>query len=166
MTFCLKVPMLEPIQEEAETEKTIASQLEMKKVGDEDSPDDQKMLNTVTNTNENVGKERVDELERERESAENNQVVENKSTDTKTISKVNEDDHDRGESDDKGKSSSKENREQQSHVCTDLHCSKVDIELKGSQSSHHRVFFAENNIEINPSTRKEAVDKNRTQKNL
>ena len=36
MSFCLKVPMLEPIQEEAETEKTIVSQLEMKKVGDEE----------------------------------------------------------------------------------------------------------------------------------
>ena len=76
--------MLEPIQEEAETEKTIVSQLEMKKVGDENSPDDQKMLNIGTNTNKKVGNERVDELERERESAKNNQVVENKSTDTKT----------------------------------------------------------------------------------
>ena len=114
MTFCPKVPMLEPIQEEAETEKTIASQLEMKKVGDEDIPDDQKILNTGTNTNENVGNERVDELEKERESAENNQVVENKTEDNKTISKVNEDNHASekiGKSDDAGKSSSKENRE-------------------------------------------------------
>ena len=169
MTFCLKVPMLEPIQEEAETETTIISQLEMKKVGDENSPDDQKMLNTGTNTNKKVGNQRVDELERERESAENNQVVENKSTDTKTISKVNEDNHASGKigkSDDEGKSSSKENRVQQSHVCMDLHCSKVDIEQKGSQSSHHRVSFAENNIEINPSTREEAVDENRTHTNL
>ena len=166
MSFCLKVPMLEPIQEEAETEKTIVSQLEMKKVGDKDSPDDQKMLSTGTNTNKKVGNDNVDELKIERENAENNQVVENKSTDTKTISKVNQDNHARGESDDKGKSSSKENREQQSHFCTDLHCSKMDKEQKGSQSSHHRVSFAENNIEINPSTREEAVDENRTHTNL
>ena len=169
MSLCLKVPMLETIQEEAETEKTIVFQLEMKKVGDENSPDVQKMLKIGTNTIKRVGNERVDELERKRESAENNQVVENISTDTTAISKVNEDHLARGEigkSDDAGKSSSKENREQQSHVCTDLHYSKVDIEQKGIPSYHHRVSFAENNIEINPSTREEAVDENRTHTNL
>ena len=142
MSFCLKVPMLEPIQEEAETEKTIVSQLEMKKVGDKDSPDDQKMLNTGTNTNKKVGNDNVDELKIERENAENNQVVENKSTDTTAISKVNEDHLARGEigkSDDAGKSSSKENREQQSHFCTDLHCSKMDKEQIGRASCRERV---------------------------
>ena len=43
-----KVPMLETIEEETETEKTMEFGSETKKVGDENRKDDQKMLNIAS----------------------------------------------------------------------------------------------------------------------